>query len=100
METVRAHIEEAILSGPHEYLRDLSKRVRFYFLPVAALRRSNSLREHHGIVDAVSRRDEGDARDLVRTHVADTHDDAARAMAGSTGAWSISSSPAPCLMST
>jgi DNA-binding GntR family transcriptional regulator len=67
-----------------EYLRDLSKRVRFYFLPVAALRRSNSLSEHHGIVHAVRRRDEGHARTLVRAHIVDTHDDAARAMADST----------------
>lgn len=55
-----------------EYLRDLSKRVRFYFLPAAALRQSNSLAEHHGIVDAVRRRDGELARTLVRKHVADT----------------------------
>lgn len=62
-----------------EYVRDLSNRVRFYFLPAAALRRSNSLAEHRGIVDAVRRRDGTLARDLVRAHVAETGD-AARMM--------------------
>ncbi|MDT7711970.1 MAG: hypothetical protein QOG46_659, partial [Pseudonocardiales bacterium] len=67
-----------------DYLRDLSKRVRFYFLPTAALRRSNSLSEHQGIVNAVRRRDGDLARDLVRVHVADTRAAAARTMADGT----------------
>jgi DNA-binding GntR family transcriptional regulator len=68
-----------------EYLRDLSKRVRFYFLLAAALRQPNSLAEHHSIVDAVRRRDGELARTLVHAHVADTQDDAARTMTDSTG---------------
>lgn len=64
-----------------DYLRDLSKRVRFYFLPTAALRRSSSLAEHQGIVDAVRRRDGDLARALVREHVADTRAAAARTLA-------------------
>ena len=67
-----------------DYLRDLSKRVRFYFLPTAAFRRSNSLAEHQGIVNAVRRRDGDLAQALVRVHVADTRAAAVRAMADGT----------------
>ncbi|HET9257695.1 MAG TPA: GntR family transcriptional regulator [Pseudonocardiaceae bacterium] len=69
--------QNAVLTG---YLRDLSKRVRFYFLPTAAMRRADSLAEHRAIVDALRRRDGETAQSLVRAHVADTRDDAARAM--------------------
>lgn len=70
--------QNTVLTG---YLRDLSKRVRFYFLPTAMLRRSSSLAEHQGIVDAVRRRDGDLARALVRAHVADTRAAAARTTA-------------------
>ncbi|HZA15284.1 MAG TPA: hypothetical protein VE645_00030 [Pseudonocardiaceae bacterium] len=66
-----------------------------YFLPVAALRRSNSLSEHHGIVHAVRRRDEGHARNLVRAHVADTHDDAPGRWQTAPNPRGRSASPAP-----
>lgn len=63
-----------------EYLRDLSKRVRFYFVPAAARRRERSLAEHRAIVDAVRRRDAQGARDLVRAHVSSTRSDVERAL--------------------
>ncbi|HEY1971172.1 MAG TPA: GntR family transcriptional regulator [Pseudonocardia sp.] len=54
------------------YLRDLTKRVRFYFLPAAVSRRDDSLAEHRQIVDAIQRRDADLAKDLVLAHIADT----------------------------
>jgi DNA-binding GntR family transcriptional regulator len=67
-----------------DYLRDLSKQVRFYFLPTASLRRASSLAEHQGIVAAVRRRDGDLARALVRVHVADTRAAAVRTMVDGT----------------
>lgn len=61
--------QNTLLTG---YLRDLTKRVRFYFLPVAAVRRGDSLAEHQRIVDAIRRRDPDLAKKLVLAHVADT----------------------------
>ncbi len=72
--------QNAVLTG---YLRDLGKRVRFYFLPAAAQRRENSLAEHRGILDAVRRRDAAQARALVCAHVSDTRSDAVRTLAAS-----------------
>jgi len=67
--------QNSLLTG---YLRDLTKRVRFYFLPVATPRRPHSLFEHREILDAVRRRDPERAQALVLAHITDTHD-AARA---------------------
>jgi DNA-binding GntR family transcriptional regulator len=61
--------QNTLLAG---YLRDLTKRVRFYFLPVAATRRADSLAEHHQIFDAIRRRDADLTKKLVLAHVADT----------------------------
>jgi DNA-binding GntR family transcriptional regulator len=65
-----------------EYVRDLSKRVRFYFVPTATARRGRSLDEHRAIVEAVRTRDPDHARQLVRAHIASTREDAERALAG------------------
>lgn len=64
-----------------EYLRDLSKRVRFYFVPAASGRRERSLAEHRAIVEAVRRRDSESARELVRAHVSSTRSDVERVLA-------------------
>lgn len=61
--------QNALLTG---YLRDLTKRVRFYFLPAAATRRGDSLAEHGHILDAIRRREPDLAKKLVQVHVADT----------------------------
>lgn len=63
--------QNSILTG---YLRDLTKQVRFYFLPVAAARRADSLSEHQQIIEAVRRRDSEHARSLVLAHITDTSD--------------------------
>lgn len=56
------------------YVRDLTKQVRFYFLPAARTRRAGSLSEHEQIIDAVRRRDSEHARRLVLAHITDTGD--------------------------
>jgi DNA-binding GntR family transcriptional regulator len=56
------------------YLRDLSKRVRFYFIPAAAARRADSLSEHQQIIEAVQGRDSEHARTLILAHITDTSD--------------------------
>jgi DNA-binding GntR family transcriptional regulator len=56
------------------YVRDLTKQVRFYFLPAARTRRSHSLSEHEQIIDAIRRRDGERARQLVLAHITDTSD--------------------------
>jgi DNA-binding FadR family transcriptional regulator len=61
--------QNSVLIG---YLRDLTKQVRFYFLPVAAARRADSLSEHQQIIEAVRRRDSEHARSLVLAHITDT----------------------------
>jgi DNA-binding GntR family transcriptional regulator len=61
--------QNALLAG---YLRDLTKRVRFYFLPIAGRRREDSLAEHRQILDAIRQRDPELARKLVVGHIADT----------------------------
>lgn len=61
--------QNAMLAG---YLRDLTKRVRFYFLPVAAARRRDSLSEHRSILEAIRQRDPERTRKLVLAHIADT----------------------------
>jgi DNA-binding GntR family transcriptional regulator len=63
--------QNSVLTG---YLRDLTKQVRFYFLPVAAARRADSLSEHQQIIEAVRRRDSEHARSLVLAHITDTSD--------------------------
>jgi len=81
-----------------EYVRNLSKRVRFCFLPASMQRRSSSLTEHQGIVAAVRRHDGNLARALLSAHVTDTRNDAARTLApGSTHRAAISAPAAPDL---
>ena len=63
--------QNSILTG---YLRDLTKQVRFYFLPAAATRRADSLSEHRQIIEAVRRRDSEHASSLVLAHITDTSD--------------------------
>ena len=56
------------------YVRDLTKQVRFYFVPAARTRRAHSLSEHERIIDAIRRRDSQHARKLVLAHITDTSD--------------------------
>jgi DNA-binding GntR family transcriptional regulator len=56
------------------YVRDLTKQVRFYFLPAARTRRADSLSEYGQIIDAIRRRDSERARKLVLAHITDTSD--------------------------
>lgn len=61
--------QNTMLAG---YLRDLTKRVRFYFLTIASSRRDDSLAEHLQILDAIRQRDPELARKLVLAHITDT----------------------------
>ena len=66
---VAACTQNTLLAG---YLRDLTNRVRFYFVPVATSRRRDSLAEHHRLLDAIRDRDADRARELILAHIADT----------------------------
>lgn len=61
--------QNVLLAG---YLSDLTKRVRFYFLPIATSRRGDSLVEHRQILDAIRQRDAELAEKLVLAHISDT----------------------------
>jgi DNA-binding GntR family transcriptional regulator len=57
------------------YVADLNRRVRFYYIPTAAARRDQSLREHHAILQAVRDRDSETATDRIRLHISNTRGD-------------------------
>ncbi|HET9516917.1 MAG TPA: GntR family transcriptional regulator [Actinoplanes sp.] len=57
------------------FVHMLSMRARFYFSAVAPRRRTESLREHTELTDALRRRDGADAARIVREHVRCTSSD-------------------------
>lgn len=54
----------------------LSKRVRFYFLPTATVRKADSLADHRELYALLERRDSEGAQALLREHIDSTRIDA------------------------
>ncbi|MBQ1023858.1 GntR family transcriptional regulator [Micromonospora sp. C95] len=63
-------------------IRRLGRRARFYFLTVAPKRRTESLREHRQLADAIRRRDVDAAATIARDHIANTRTDVHDALRG------------------
>ncbi|WHU46815.1 GntR family transcriptional regulator [Gordonia sp. L191] len=72
-DAVAACAHNAVLSS---VVTDLSKRVRFYYLPTAGARQDHSVAEHRAIVEAIADRRSADAKELMARHISDTRSDA------------------------